>query len=88
MGVNKRSENLAATGFMTMSPGEEEQKFSSGDRNMVVYLERKEQGVKEKNEHKRVNKFGTQQLTAGVTCTCCMKNLRIDAWRCAWKRVV
>ena len=88
MGVNERSENLAATCFMTMSPGEEEQKFLSGDRNLVVYLERKEQGVKEKNEHKRVNKFSTQQLTAGVAHTCCMKNLRIDAWRHVSKRVV
>jgi len=45
---------------------EEEHKFSTGNRNLVVYFRRKEQGVKEKNKHKRVNESSTQRLTAGV----------------------
>jgi len=28
-----------------------EQKFLTGNKNLVVYFEKKEQGVKEKNEH-------------------------------------
>jgi len=29
----------------------EEQKFLTGNKNLVIYFEKKEQGVKEKNEH-------------------------------------
>jgi len=42
-------------------------------------LRKEEQGVKRYNVHKRVNGSGTQQLTAGVACTCFLKILRVNA---------
>jgi hypothetical protein len=53
-----------------LEAGEEERMFSTGNKNLVVYFERKNKEQKDKNVHKRVNGSGTQRLTAGVARAC------------------
>jgi hypothetical protein len=62
----RRTENQTPVSVTT----EEERMFSTGNKNLVVYFERKNKEQKDKNVHKRVNGSGTQRLTAGVARAC------------------